>query len=108
EQIKVADLSMRSVDGYNAQLYHAAAKKFMGIRSESVLNKFPDFHVLNNVPRDLMHDSLEGIARIEIRQLVKKLGEQGVSLALINDRIANFGYGRNDKSNKPGAIILTQ
>lgn len=38
-----------------------------GIQEECIFNKIPNFHVLENISIDLMHDLLEGICRYDIR-----------------------------------------
>ena len=55
-----------------------------------------------------MHDVLEGILPLEIKELVKRLiNDDIITLSELNDAIETFPYGSTDSQNKPSQINHT-
>ena len=55
-----------------------------------------------------MHDVLEGILPLEIKELVKRLiNDDIITLSELNNAIETFPYGRTDSQNKPSQINHT-
>lgn len=75
-----------------------------GINHNSTLNRIDFFHVANTqLPQDVMHVILEGILNLETQLLISSFvhDESYFTLDFLNERIANFPYGRSEKRNKP-------
>ena len=57
------------------------------------------------LPRDAMHDILEGIAPLEIKLLLSQLIANGLfTLGEFNNRLLNFNFGYSE-NNKPVPIL---
>lgn len=55
-----------------------------------------------------MHDVLEGVLPLEIKELIKQLiGDGIITLSELNEAIETFPYGRTDSQNKPSQINHT-
>ena len=73
-----------------------------GINRRSELNKINGFHVVSQLPPDIMHILFEGVLPMQIKLLlynwiyIRKL----VSLYVLNGRIKNFVYGLPEVKNK--------
>ena len=74
-----------------------------GINSSSPLNTIHHFHVANSqLPQDVMHILLEGVIPLETKLVIQSLIEDGyITLDVLNDRVANFSYGRVEARSKP-------
>jgi len=75
-----------------------------GINYRSPLNKIEHFHVANSqLPQDLMHVLLEGALPMEIKLMLNAFiyEKKYFSLALLNNRIGSFTYGRTEARTKP-------
>lgn len=74
-----------------------------GVNHKSALNRIDFFHVANTqLPQDIMHVILEGVLNLETKLLLSSLvHENYFTLDFLNERIANFPYGRSEKRNKP-------
>lgn len=76
-----------------------------GIISKCIWHDLPNFHAIENLSVDFMHDFIEGICKIELINVVQLL----ISLKLISDetinnRINAFYFGETCKQNKPPDI----
>lgn len=77
-----------------------------GINFSSTLNNLDHFHVINQLPQDIMHCLLEGVIPYE---LVLLLNDYIVQRKLftcdqLNDCIACFSYSNQEAKDKPSAI----
>lgn len=74
-----------------------------GVNHVSVLNKINHFHVTNQLPQDIMHVIFEGVLNLETRLVISSFvnKDRYFTLDLLNQRIANFSYGRAEKQAKP-------
>lgn len=102
------NFELRTVANYDNQMSNIENDETLnalsdyGIKSRSCLYKIPQFHVLNGLPPDLMHDALEGIVPYEIKLVLKKLiSLKFFTLQYLNQRIIHFKYGKTDSANKP-------
>lgn len=69
--------------------------KLTGIKSESIFNTIPSFHVTHNYAVDVMHDALEGIVKYELMNILSfYLGGEVFDLSIFNSRMTNFEYGK--------------
>ena len=72
------------------------------------MNQSRYFHVTEGLVPDVMHDVLEGIFPLEIKELIKQLIKDGIiTLSKLNEAIETFPYGRTDSQNKPLQIAHT-
>lgn len=88
-----------------------------GIQEECIFNKIPNFHVLENLSVDPMHDLLEGICRYDISKILNNFIyiEQFFTSQIFNERLLNCTSLFNDnvppplnsESIKNGKIIIT-
>lgn len=74
-----------------------------GIKEKCVWNLVHQFDVAKNFSVDAMHDLLEGICKYELADILYNFifKEKIISADTINDRINSFGFGRNERRNKP-------
>ena len=77
-----------------------------GINQASPFNKCHGFHAATGLPPDVMHDLLEGVIPLTIKQILRYFVVERIlpSLEKLNKLILNFPYGANDKANKPSAL----
>lgn len=74
----------------------------------SPLNDISSYHVAaGQIPQDIMHVLFEGVLHFELRLMLNAFvsEEHLFSLELLNSRITNFIYGRNELRNKPSKPI---
>ena len=73
-----------------------------GLNRESSLNELSYFHITEGLIPDVIHDILEGVLRLTIKNLLKYLVDAKLlTVAKINMRIARFDYSTIESSNKP-------
>ena len=75
-----------------------------GINYRSTLNNISFFHIAaGQLPQDIMHVLYEGVFPMEVKLLLTKFiyGDKFITLMMLNERISNFTYGRNERRNKP-------
>ena len=75
-----------------------------GINYRNTLNDISFFHVAaGQLPQDIMHVLYEGVFPMEVKLLLTKFiyGDKFITLMMLNERISNFTYGRNERKNKP-------
>lgn len=68
-----------------------------GIRSECIFNKVSNFHILDNVIGDIMHDITEGVCNFDLSKIILFYVERNLfSLETLNNKIRFFNYGENE------------
>lgn len=79
-----------------------------GLNRESCLNQLDSFHVLKNMPYDLMHDVLEGCLSITLKHLLKyylyEAKEKRFTLDWLNQCISNFDFDYAEAKDKPSEL----
>lgn len=111
-QFKAKDFTPRTAETYD---YHcslldgplsAEDSITYGINYESPLNEIENFHVINQLPQDIMHVLLEGVIPYEISLLLTKfiVYQKYFSADHLNDRIACFSYSIQEARDKPSPI----
>ena len=77
-----------------------------GINHKSCLNDLDNFHVINQLPQDVMHVLLEGVIPYELSLMLYNFvtEEKYFTLDLLNDRIAYFSYTSQESKDKPSPI----
>lgn len=86
------NLFRRNIDNYQTDL-ELKTLSLTGIKTSSIFNDIPNFHVTKNVCPDIMHDVLEGVAPINIKLMLQKILSSGsLTLEQINFRITSFNY----------------
>jgi hypothetical protein len=102
----------RTKTNHNRQLEHLEATdyskktiKLYGVKENSPLNELRYFHVSSNCTFDPMHDLLEGVVPMTIKEVLKYfiLERKLFSSFQLNDRIDRFRYGVCETKNKPSA-----
>lgn len=88
-----------------------------GIQEECIFNKIPNFHVLENLSIDPMHDLLEGICRYDLPKILNNFiyVEKYFTLEIFNERLLhcissfheNVPLPFNSESIKTEQIIIT-
>ena len=77
-----------------------------GINFSSPLNLIDNFHVVDQLPQDIMHILLEGVVPYEMVHMLLSYitDEKFISIELLNDCIAYFSYSSNELKDKPSQI----
>lgn len=79
-----------------------------GIKSYCLLNDLRNFHVLQNVNVDVMHDIMEGLIPYFLENFFKYCSEKKVaSYTVIQELIRDFNYGFLFKGKRPSKIKYT-
>ena len=79
-----------------------------GINRNSVLNTSRYFHVTEGLVPDVMHDVLEGVLPLEVKELIKYLiSSKSISLSEINEAVESFAYAGPDAHNKSTPIAYS-
>lgn len=101
----------RTIDSYNEaiEIINNAGnidyKATKGIREFCVLNELPDFHILDNLNADIMHDLCEGTISILLSNVFKRLVESKmISEKGLNDLVSFFNYGVLNRHHIPSTI----
>ena len=111
-QFKNADFTPRTTETYD---YHCTlltgpleseSSTTYGINAESPLNDIKHFHVIGQLPQDIMHVLLEGVIPDELRLMLRDhiTVKQLYTLDTLNERIACFCYAPQEASDKPTLI----
>lgn len=114
-QFKESDFTLRTPVSYN---YHRMLldgplsdedSVTYGINYRSPLNELDNFHVIDQVPQDIMHVLLEGVIPYELLLMLTSFvnDQKYFSVHLLNDRIASFAYSTHEGTNKPSPIKST-
>jgi len=79
-----------------------------GVVKQSPLHPLHSFHAASSLPPDCMHDVFEGVIPIVLKVCLRGLiAEKIFNLKVINDRLQQFRFGRNDVKNVPPVIPLS-
>ena len=79
-----------------------------GINRRSKLVEFPSFDIVQQTPQDIMHVILEGIAPLEIKNVLNHLIQSGqITLDSVNSAILGFPYSPLDVRDRPSPISLS-
>ncbi|CAM4833221.1 unnamed protein product [Rotaria magnacalcarata] len=78
-----------------------------GVIGPSPLRELIGFHATTSLPRDLMHDFIEGICPVIIISLLKQASAlRIITYIRIQERMENFQYGKFDSSNQPPPLLV--
>lgn len=96
----------RTIAKYEAYFEEDGNAWDYGVESYSVLNSYPNFHVMENKVVDPMHDIQLGYINFILHKAIIHFNVTypNFDLHLLNERIQNFDYGR-EQANKPGIIL---
>jgi hypothetical protein len=85
--------------------YDSKTIKLYGVKQDSPLNELTNFHATSNCTFDPMHDLLEGVVPMAIKQILIYfiLTRKLFSVFDFNDRINRFRYGVTETKNRPSA-----
>jgi len=81
--------------------------KLFGLSGPSVLSRLINFDLTKKLLQDLMHNLLEGVADVAIRELISFLltkGNSDLTLETLNNKLDCFPYPDELKKNKPSVI----
>lgn len=80
-----------------------------GVLYSSPLNKISNFHVVEQLPQDIMHVLLEGVIPYELTLMLDNfICEKGyLTLVQLNDGIACFAYSLHEVKDTPSPITYT-
>lgn len=82
-------------------------KKTNGIKNYCCLNDLNQFHIMENITVDFMHDILEGLIGFTLENIFKMCATTKIaSMDQIQGLIDCFYFGELSKSNKPSKINL--
>lgn len=100
---------IRTISKYNDYFQEEGKHYEYGIENYSILNRFPHFHVIENMVVDPMHDVNLGYIHFVLQKAINYFIRtyQNFDLDLLNSRIQTFDYGRKEQANKPGIILLS-
>lgn len=79
-----------------------------GINYNSPLNELINYHVVDQLPQDVMHILFEGVIPYEMSLMLTKFitDLKLFSTDMLNDRIACFTYSTQEAKNIPSPIKL--
>lgn len=110
-QFKSGDFTPRTPETYN---YHCSllngsltkeTSTIYGITHNSPLNELSNFHVVDQLPQDVMHILLEGVVPYELAlMLASFIDQKYLVVELFNDRITCFAYSTQEAKNIPSPI----
>lgn len=74
-----------------------------GLKKNSVFNNVDNFHVLDNISFDILHDALHGVCNYVLRGIIYNLiyKEGCITLEELNRSIQDFPFGKIASFNKP-------
>ena len=77
-----------------------------GVNAVSPLNDIDNFHVVNQLPQDIMHILLEGVIPYELVQMLIcfVVNRKYFTIDQLNDRIRCFAYSNQEAKDKPSPI----
>ena len=77
-----------------------------GITDKSILNDIDSFHVINQLPQDIMHVLLEGVVPHELQLMLYDyvIERKFFTLEKLNERIASFCYSFDEARDRPTPI----
>ncbi|CAF3874615.1 unnamed protein product [Rotaria sp. Silwood1] len=78
-----------------------------GVIGPSPLRELIGFHAITSLPRDLMHDFIEGICPMIIISLLKQASALRILTYIrIQERMENFQYGKFDSNDQPPPLLV--
>lgn len=113
-QFKSSNFTPRSPETYD---YHCSLllgplasthSTTYGTTGSSVLNDISHFHVVTQLPQDIMHVLLEGVVPYEVRLMLKTFitEDELLTLDMLNERISYFCYSSSEAADKPSAFTI--
>jgi hypothetical protein len=70
--------------------------KEFGVQGSCIFNSLKNYHNVENITFDLMHDIYEGICRYDMAKIIKQLiSKKYISLNCLNHRLKYFQYNSN-------------
>lgn len=77
-----------------------------GINYNSPLNQLKGFHVVDQLPQDIMHVLFEGVIPYELSLMLTKFitDQKYFSLERLNDRIACYAYSTQEAKDIPSPV----
>lgn len=111
-QFKARDFTKRTPETYD---YHCALLDgplsyedsiTYGVNAPSPLNDIDNFHVINQLPQDIMHILMEGVIPYELVQMLTYfvVNKKYFTIDQLNDRIMCFAYSNQEAKDKPSPI----
>ena len=79
-----------------------------GITGSSILNDISHFHVVTQLPQDIMHVLLEGVVPYEVRLMLNAFitEDKLLTLDMLNERVGSFCYSSSEATDKPSAFTV--
>lgn len=101
-------LTLRNLEGYEKDVF-SIDTSLSGLKTESVFNKVPSFHVTTNYSVDIMHDMFEGTCHYDLAPVLNYFinTKKYFSLETLNERKSLFNYGVTDIGNISIPITLS-
>jgi hypothetical protein len=99
------ECNLRTKENYDESLKQNDSSK-TGIKTESVFNSLDNFHIIDALCVDAMHDILEGVSKYDLGSILHNYvyEKQYLSLDKLNKCINSYAYDSNDKLSKPPCI----
>ena len=99
---------LRTVENYNKDLTNKDCN--FGIKESCVFNDVDNFHILENISVDFMHDILEGVCIYVMRSIIYAFifEKKYFTLEILNNKIQNIQYNHLEISNKPPVIFFNR
>lgn len=81
-----------------------------GVLYSSPLNLLDNFHVVGQLPQDIMHVLLEGIVPMEVTLMLNSFvfEDKYLTITQLNNQIACFSFTRQEAKDKPSPILAIQ
>lgn len=97
---------LRTIENYEEDI-ELNEPQNTGVRESSIFNKINNYHVVENLYADLLHDMLEGVLKYDFCHIILFLIKtKCFDLELFNIRKQNFNYGETEKGNKSTKIKM--
>lgn len=97
---------IRNLENYNEDIQLNNYEN-TGIRENSIFNKINNYHVVENLYADVLHDVLEGVLKYDFCHIILYFVNNKIfDLELFNIRKQNFNYGEQDIGNKSPKIEM--
>nr|XP_054587799.1 uncharacterized protein LOC129153069 [Nothobranchius furzeri] len=97
----------KEIDRATTEFLKSSLKTTFGINRQSKLVDFPGFNLIEQMPQDIMHIILEGVAPMEIKCVLKYLVLSGnLELDIFNSAMQTFPFSSTDIRDKPSPISI--
>jgi len=104
KMVREVDTLIRNENNYETDIILNCVSN-SGLNERCIFNKVPNFHVVQNMVCDFMHDIPEGVARYDMALVIKNLiDKKYFTLNQLNSRITLFDYGVTERKNCPPKI----